>query len=173
MVNEQDLEHLRLAVSLAQEALKAGDEPFGSVLVSSDNKVLQTDRNRIVTGSNGDGCADATLHPEFTLARWAQLNLSTEERSSSTVYTSGEHCAMCSAAHAWCGLGRIVYVSSTEQLEAWKDEFGVGAPVAPLSIGQVAPELKVEGPVDKLAKEVYQFHVENWTSKGLKSKSRK
>ncbi|VZH88617.1 unnamed protein product [Fusarium fujikuroi] len=108
MISDQDLEHLRLAVSLAHEALKAGDAPFGSVLVSSDNKVLQTDRNRTVTGSNGDGRADSTLHPEFTLARWAQLNLSDEERAKSTVYTSGEHCAMCSAAHAWCGLGRIV-----------------------------------------------------------------
>ncbi|KAM0300986.1 hypothetical protein HYE67_004729 [Fusarium culmorum] len=172
MVNEQDREHLRLAVSLAHEALKAGDAPFGSVLVSSDNKVLQTDRNRTVTGSDGDGRPDATLHPEFTLARWAQLNLSAEERKNSTVYTSGEHCAMCSAAHAWCGLGRIVYVSSTEQLEAWKKEFGVEAPVAPLSINQVAPELQVEGPAEDLAKEVYQFHVENWTGKGFESKSK-
>ena len=29
-----------------------------------------------------------------------------------TVYTSGEHCPMCSAAHAWVGLGRIVYAVS-------------------------------------------------------------
>ncbi|EXL43201.1 hypothetical protein FOCG_14674, partial [Fusarium oxysporum f. sp. radicis-lycopersici 26381] len=172
MISDQDLEHLRLAVSLAHEALKAGDAPFGSVLVSSDNKVLQTDRNRTVTGSNGDGRADSTLHPEFTLARWAQRNLSDEERAKSTVYTSGEHCAMCSAAHAWCGLGRIVYVSSTEQLEAWKAEFGVGAQVAPLSINQVAPGITVEGPVEELAKEVYQFQVENWTAKGFKSKSK-
>ncbi|KAJ4269607.1 hypothetical protein NW762_001275 [Fusarium torreyae] len=172
MVNEQDLEHLRLAVSLAREGLKAGDAPFGSVLVSSEGKVLQTDRNRTVTGSNGDGRADSTLHPEFTLARWAQLNLDAEERAKSTVYTSGEHCAMCSAAHAWCGLGRIVYVSSTEQLEVWKDEFGVNAPVAPLSINQVAPGLQVEGPVEGLDKEVYQLHVENWTGKGFTSKSK-
>ena len=171
MINEQDQEHLRLAVSLAHEALKAGDAPFGSVLVSSDNRVLQTDRNRTVTGTNGDGRPDSTLHPEFTLARWAQLNLSAEERAKSTVYTSGEHCAMCSAAHAWCGLGRIVYVSSTKQLEAWKDEFGVKGPVAPLSINEVAPRIKVEGPVEDLAKEIYQFHVENWTGQGFKSKS--
>lgn len=172
MVNEQDRQHLRLAVSLAKEALEAGDAPFGSVLVSSDNKVLQTDRNRTVTGSNGDGRADSTLHPEFTLARWAQLNLSAEERAKTTVYTSGEHCAMCSAAHAWCGLGRIVYASSTEQLEAWKAEFGVGAPVAPLGINQVAPGLKVEGPVEDLAEDVYQLQVESWTSKGFKFKSK-
>ncbi|KAF5022613.1 hypothetical protein F66182_5328 [Fusarium sp. NRRL 66182] len=172
MVNEQDLPHLRLAVSLAREALEAGDAPFGSVLVSSEGKVLQADRNRTVTGSNGDGRPDATLHPEFTLARWAQLNLGAEERARSTVYTSGEHCAMCSAAHAWCGLGRIVYVTSTEQLEGWKADFGVGAPVAPLSITDVVPRAQVEGPVDGLDKEVYQLQVESWTAKGFKSKSK-
>jgi len=29
---------------------------------------------------------------------------------------------MCAAAHAWVGLGRIVYVSSSEQLTAWLAE---------------------------------------------------
>ncbi|KAH6986663.1 cytidine deaminase-like protein [Ilyonectria destructans] len=173
MVNSQDLEHLRLAVSLAREALEAGDAPFGSVLVSSTNKVLQTDRNRDVTGSNNDNRPDATLHPEFTLAHWAQLNLTAEERAKTTVYTSGEHCAMCSAAHAWCGLGRIVYVSSTEQHSRWKGEFGVdGGPVSPLSINEVAPGIEVEGPVDGLYEEVRALQVERWTAQGFKAKAR-
>ncbi|KAM5345739.1 hypothetical protein ACJ41O_011600 [Fusarium nematophilum] len=176
MVTAQDLPHLRLAVSLAREALSAGDSPFGSVLVSSDNKVLQTDRNRTVTGTTegeGSGLPDATLHPEFTLARWAYLNLSAEERRRTTVYTSGEHCAMCSAAHAWCGLGRIVYVSSTEQYGRWKDEFGVdNGPVSPLSIREVAPGLEVEGPVDGLDDEVYALQVERWTRQGFKAKGK-
>ncbi|KAF4966761.1 hypothetical protein FZEAL_10617 [Fusarium zealandicum] len=170
MVNDADMQHLGLAVSLAREALAAGDAPFGSVLVSSSGSVLQTDRNRTVTGSDSDNRADATLHPEFTLARWAQLNLGPEERRGSTVYTSGEHCAMCSAAHAWCGLGRIVYVSSTEQLGAWKDEFGVDqGPVSPLGIRQVAPGIEVEGPVDGLDEEVRALHVEMWTKQGFKA----
>ncbi|KAF4986132.1 hypothetical protein FDECE_16109 [Fusarium decemcellulare] len=169
MVNDKDREHLRLAVTLAREALDAGDAPFGSVLVS-EGKVIQTDRNRTVTGANGDSRADATLHPEFTLAHWAQLNLTAPERAKTTVYTSGEHCAMCSAAHAWCGLGRIVYVSSTEQYGAWKDEFGVDqGPVSPLSIRQVVPGIEVEGPVEGLDEDVRALHVERWTAQGFKS----
>lgn len=172
MVNSQDLEHLRLAISLAKEALEAGDAPFGSVLVGSNGKVLQTNRNRTVSGEEGDGKADATLHPEFTLARWAQLNLDVEERAKTTVYTSGEHCAMCSAAHAYCGLGSIVYASSTEQYGAWLKEYGVGnGKIQPLTVNQVALNVHVEGPVAGLDAEVKALHVRRWTSQGFSSKA--
>ncbi|NED61163.1 nucleoside deaminase, partial [Streptomyces sp. SID10244] len=71
------------------------------------------------------------------------------QRASSTVYTSGEHCPMCSAAHAWVGLGRIVYAASGAQLGAWLVEWDAEpAPVATLSIQQVAPGVTVDGPVD-------------------------
>src|SRR3712207_6925299 len=55
---------------------------------------------------------DATQHPEFAIARWAATHLTPDERAAATVYTSGEHCPMCAAAHAWAGLGRIVYARS-------------------------------------------------------------
>ncbi|KAI9150251.1 cytosine deaminase [Paramyrothecium foliicola] len=156
---------LRLAVDLAREAVEAGDAPFGSVLVGGDGKVLQTDRNRTITGQDGDGRADATLHPEFTLARWAALNLSPEERAKTTVYTSGEHCAMCSAAHAYCGLGRIVYASSTEQYGTWLRELGQPAgKVSPLSIQQVAPHIPVEGPVLEFAEEIKELHRQRFST---------
>jgi len=64
-------------------------------------------------------------HPEFTLARWAAQHLDVAERAEATVYTSGEHCPMCSAAHAWVGLGRIAYLASSEQLVGWLRELGV------------------------------------------------
>ncbi|KAF7552939.1 hypothetical protein G7Z17_g3965 [Cylindrodendrum hubeiense] len=154
---DQDI--LKLCISLAKEALDAGDDPFGSVLVDSNGKVLQQDRNRVVTGKNGDGKADATLHPEFTLALWAQHHLDREERARTTMYTSGEHCAMCSAAHAYCGLGRIVYISSTAQYQDWLREFGVGAgKIRPLAINEVAPGIPVEGPISGLDEEVKELH---------------
>ena len=34
----------------------------------------------------------------------------------STLYTSGEPCAMCIGAILWCGFGRLVYAASVEQL---------------------------------------------------------
>ena len=40
MIINTDLEHLRRCVELAKISLEKGDEPFGSILVSSDGKVL-------------------------------------------------------------------------------------------------------------------------------------
>jgi tRNA(Arg) A34 adenosine deaminase TadA len=149
----EDLPHLRRCVELAAEALDAGDHPFGSVLVAGDGRVLAEDRNR----ENSAG--DATRHPEIDLARWAAANMTAGERAAATVFTSGEHCPMCSAAHAWVGLGRIVYVSSSEQLIAWLAELGVPpSPVIPLAINQVAPGLVVQGPVPGLDEQVRELH---------------
>jgi tRNA(Arg) A34 adenosine deaminase TadA len=148
-----DLPHLRRCVELAAEAVDAGDHPFGSVLVAAGGRVLAEDRNR----ENSEG--DATRHPEFELARWAAANMTPADRSAATVFTSGEHCPMCAAAHAWVGLGRIVYVSSSEQLTAWLAELGVPpSPVRPLAIGEVAPGLTVQGPVAGLDEQVRELH---------------
>jgi tRNA(Arg) A34 adenosine deaminase TadA len=98
-VTDQDRVFLRRCVELAREAAEAGDDPFGSLLVDAQGTVLFEDRNRTKGG-------DATRHPEFAIARWAAANLAPEERRTCVVYTSGEHCAMCSAAHAMVGLDR-------------------------------------------------------------------
>ncbi|NVF14335.1 nucleoside deaminase [Vreelandella maris] len=151
-MNDRELTYLRRAIELAEEALEAGDEPFGSVLVSADGEVLAEDRNRIAGG-------DSTQHPEFALARWAAKHMTPEARAAATVYTSGEHCPMCAAAHGWVGLGRIVYASSSEQLSSWLADLGVGPPpVATLPIQQVVPGLKVEGPIPKLDESVHALH---------------
>ncbi|MET7815682.1 nucleoside deaminase [Streptomyces sp. NPDC005395] len=152
VVKDAELPHLRRCVELAAEALEAGDEPFGSVLVGGDGTVLAEDRNRVASG-------DRTRHPEFALARWSAARLSPEERAAATVYTSGEHCPMCAAAHAWVGLRRIVYVASSEQLTAWLTELGVQAPpVLPLPVREVAPGVIVEGPVPQLTEEIHALH---------------
>jgi tRNA(Arg) A34 adenosine deaminase TadA len=152
-VTAADLPYLRRCVELATEAVEAGDFPFGSVLVAADGAVLAEDRNREVTAG------DATRHPEFELARWAAANMTPAERAAATVYTSGEHCPMCAAAHGWVGLGRIVYVTSTEQMGAWLAELGVSpAPVRPLAIPDVVPGVEVAGPVPGLAGQVRDLH---------------
>jgi tRNA(Arg) A34 adenosine deaminase TadA len=152
-MNETDLEHLRRCVALATQALEAGDEPFGSVLVDGQGQVRFEDHNHVASG-------DRTRHPEFSIARWAAANMTPVERSASTVYTSGEHCPMCAAAHGWVGLGRIVYAASSAQLTKWLGELGVGPPpVATLPIQQVVPGAVVEGPAEELADAVRELHV--------------
>ena len=150
--SDADLQHLRRCVELATQALDVGDEPFGSVLVAADGSVLAEDHNHVASG-------DRTRHPEFALARWAAEHMTLEDRAAATVYTSGEHCPMCSAAHGWVGLGRIVYVSSSEQLAAWLTELGVPPPpVRTLAIREVVPDAIVDGPIPELAEEVHELH---------------
>jgi tRNA(Arg) A34 adenosine deaminase TadA len=106
VVAESELGYLRRCIELATEAAAAGSGPFGSVLVAEDGTILAEDHNR-------DGDGDPTQHPELALARWAAANMTPEQRAAATVYTSGEHCPMCAAAHGWVGLGRIVYAGCT------------------------------------------------------------
>ncbi|WP_217632452.1 nucleoside deaminase [Ruania alba] len=152
VITETDRTHLRRCVDLAREALEHGDEPFGSVLVGADGTELFADHNHVAGG-------DHTQHPEFAIARWAAQHLRPDQRATATVYTSGEHCPMCSAAHGWVGLGRIVYATSSAQLTAWQAEWGLTpGPVRPLAITDVVPDAVVDGPDPDLADEVRELH---------------
>lgn len=145
--------YLRRCVELATEALEAGDYPFGSVLTDAAGAVLAEDRNREVSS------ADPTAHPEFALAQWAAAHLSPEDRAAATVYTSGEHCPMCSAAHGWVGLARVVYAASGRQLADWRAGWGLPAsPVAVLPITDVAPAVTVVGPIAPFDEEMRLLH---------------
>jgi tRNA(Arg) A34 adenosine deaminase TadA len=153
MIRQSEHKYLHRCVELAREALDAGDEPFGSVLVDGEDRIRAEDRNRVAAG-------DQTRHPEFELARWAAAHMTPAERAGATVYTSGEHCPMCAAAHGWVGLGRIVYVASSKQLMAWLAEINVAPPpVRPLPASEIAPGVTVEGPVPELAEEVRALHL--------------
>ena len=149
----RDEAHLRRCVELAREAMADGDGPFGSVLAGPDGEVLAEDRNRETSTS------DPTAHPEFALAQWAARHLPPETRAAATVYTSGEHCPMCAAAHAWVGLGRIVYAASSAQLAGWRAGWGLpAAPVAVLPITAVAPGIVTAGPISPFDDEMRQLH---------------
>ena len=147
-LTDNDVERLARCVQLARLALESGDEPFGSLLVDADGKTLFEDRNRVKDG-------DATQHPEFAIARWAATNMAPVRRVRATVYTSGEHCPMCSAAHAWVGLGRIVYATSAQQLSRWREDWGLPpSPVAALAISTVAPRVVADGPAPQFEAEM-------------------
>jgi tRNA(Arg) A34 adenosine deaminase TadA len=155
-----DLRHLRRCVELAAAGLEAGDEPFGSVLVAADGTVLFEDHNHVAGG-------DETRHPEFEIAKWSATHLTPAARAAATVYTSGEHCPMCAAAHGWVGLGRIIYASSSAQLTEWRAEMGLPpGPVRPLPIQEVVPDAEVEGPVPGLAEQIRELHHRH-ASKGM------
>ncbi|TGD88227.1 nucleoside deaminase [Mycolicibacterium sp. CH28] len=151
-LSDEDIRWLGRCVELARTALATGDEPFGSILVDAQGRVRFEDHNHVAGG-------DATAHPELAIARWAVSNLSPAERADATVYTSGEHCPMCAAAHAWVGLGRIVFATSGAQLAQWLADWQVPAPpVATLPITTVAPQLAVDGPAPQYRDEMMTLY---------------
>ena len=152
-ISETDLAHLERCVALATQAVEQGDEPFGSILVSARGEVLLEDHNHV-----GEG--DGTRHPELEIAQWAGAHTDPSERASMTVYTSGEHCPMCAAAHGWVGLGRIVYASSAAQMTEWLAKLGVPTfRVRPLPISEVISGAIVEGPFEEFAMQVRALHI--------------
>ena len=149
-----DLPHLRHCLALATEALRAGDEPFGSLLVAADGTVLAEARNRVNELNH-------LAHPELALAQWAAAHLPPAARAAATLYTSGEHCPMCAAAHGWVGLGKIVYLSSSQQLTQWLRELGAPpAPVRMVPVPELIPDAEVAGPAGgELLAAVRALHV--------------
>jgi tRNA(Arg) A34 adenosine deaminase TadA len=108
-LTDTDEAHLRRAIELADEARRAGDQPFGSLLVGPDG-VLAEDRNTVMTER------DISAHPELKLARWAARHLALETARGTTMYTSCQPCGMCAGAIERSGLGRVVFALSSAQL---------------------------------------------------------
>jgi tRNA(Arg) A34 adenosine deaminase TadA len=148
-----DEAHLERCVELAALALDAGDDPFGSVLADASGVALAEAVNREATDS------DPTAHPELELARWAIAHLTPAERATATVYTSGEHCPMCSAAHGWAGLGRVVAAVSSAQLAGWRASWGLpSGPVAVIPFAEVVPGGSITAPVPPFDERMRELH---------------
>ena len=151
-LSQVDLQRLRRCVELAQTALDNGHAPFGAILVDAKGRIVYEDHNRITDD-------DQTLHAEMGIVRWAVANLAPVHRIRATVYTSCEQCPMCAAAHAWAGLGRIVYATSCAQLTQWLTEWRAPTPpVAMLPITTVVPRAVADGPAPELEAEMKSLY---------------
>jgi len=93
---------LKTAISLAAEARRAGDHPFGALLVV-DGAVMLSARNTVHTDR------DPTAHAETNLVADAVRRLSPEQIARSVLYTSCEPCAMCVGKMYWAGIRALVY----------------------------------------------------------------
>src|SRR5690625_6021026 len=69
---------------------------------------------------------------------------------------------MCSAAHGWVGLGRIVYASSTKQLVEWMSDMNMPpSPINNLPIEEVIKNADVDGPVPELRSEEHTSELQS------------
>ena len=125
-----DERFMRLAIDEARK----GDFPFGAVIVR-EGRVIARGRNLGRT----DG--DPTAHGEMVAIRRCRVAHGSAALRGSTLYTSGEPCAMCMGAILWCHVGRLVFAASVRQLSARINqimissaEIAAKAPFAPIAI---------------------------------------
>ena len=97
------------AIELAREARRAGNHPFGALLVL-DGQVVLTAVNTVGTD------ADPTAHAETNLVAEAIRRLTPDQRRRSVLYTSCEPCAMCVGKMYWAGIRSVVYALAAEEL---------------------------------------------------------
>ena len=104
-VQPDDERFMRMAIAEAAR----GDYPFGSVIVR-DGKVMVKGRNL------GKQEKDPTAHGEMVAIRNFLARYGPDKLKGTTLYTSGESCAMCMGAILWCGISRLVYGASIAEL---------------------------------------------------------
>ena len=140
VLEPDELVAMRLAIAASREALDAGNMPYGATLVSADGKILQVAGNTQVT--SGDGMA----HAEVVAVREASARFGPEAVRGSTVYASGEPCAMCSGLLFWAGVERVVYGATNPQMSALFG--GESLPIRCVDVvAGASPAMRVDGPV--------------------------
>jgi tRNA(Arg) A34 adenosine deaminase TadA len=112
MSETRDEKYLRKAIALAKHSRANGRHPFGTVIVSADDRVLAACESRKERGG------DATEHSELSAVRIASGAFPKEVLAQATLYCSTEPCAMCAGAIYWGGIGRVVYGFPEERLHA-------------------------------------------------------
>src|SRR5216684_5405010 len=107
----EDERFMRMALAEAARA----DFPFGAVIVR-DGAVVARGRNL------GRTNRDPTAHGEMVAIRRCLTDHGPAALRGSTLYTSGEPCAMCMGAILWCHVGRLVFAASLAQLATRIDQ---------------------------------------------------
>jgi tRNA(adenine34) deaminase len=105
---------------MALEQARIADFPFGAVIVK-DGKVMARGRNM------GRTFGDPTAHGEMVAIRRFLDQYPAAALRGTTLYTTGEPCAMCMGAILWCHIGRLVFAASVAQLATKIDQIMLSA----------------------------------------------
>jgi tRNA(adenine34) deaminase len=97
-----DVEYMRVALGLAEQAALLGEVPVGAILVQ---------RGRVIgEGSNKPVAShDPTAHAEIVALRTAGLAQRNYRLESATLYVTLEPCAMCTGAILNARIARLVF----------------------------------------------------------------
>ena len=156
--HETDLIHLTRSIELADEAVREGNHPFGSVLVSAEGKVLAEAKNSHSL-DRGPG------HAESNLARLAARQFDIETLRGSTLYTSVEPCSMCAGTTYWAEIGAVVFGMTERRLGEMTGDDPEN-PTQDLECRTIFASgrrpVEVRGPFDELEERIVAQHLAYW-----------
>ena len=90
------------AMQLRDEAMRAGDQPYGAVVVRN-GRIVGEAPSRVVSAR------DPTAHAEMEAIRDAARKLGTRDLAGCDLYGSSPACRMCEAAAYWAGIARLFH----------------------------------------------------------------
>jgi tRNA(adenine34) deaminase len=141
-VSDDDERFMRIALDEARQ----GDSPFGTVIVGGGQVLAQAHNVARTTG-------DPTAHGEMVAIRRCLADHGSAALQGSTLYTTGEPCAMCMGAILWSRVGRMVFAASVQQLAVIRDQIMIGS----AEIAAKAPFLPIKITGGVLANEALQL----------------
>jgi guanine deaminase len=116
-----ELDFMKLAIARTREGIKAGQSPFGSVIVL-DGRVIAATHNTVWLDT------DPTAHAEINALKLASRTLKTIDLKGSTLFSTCEPCPMCLAAIHWAKVDRVVFGASiADAASSGFSELPVGA----------------------------------------------
>jgi tRNA(Arg) A34 adenosine deaminase TadA len=153
-----DKEFIERCNTLAESAVKAGNHPFGALLVIDGEVVLEA-QNTVLTEQ------DVTCHAELNLVREAGKAFDQEQLGKAILYTSTEPCPMCTGAIYWAGLAKVVFGVSGADLGQIAGESFVWSSAELFDRG--GRHVSVVGPIG--ATSGRQLHKDYWSRSRLKT----
>jgi len=106
---ENDKKFLLEAIKKAEESMKSGGFPAGSVIIK--------DGEIIASGiSIGNLLKDPTCHSDVQAIRDACKELDMTDLAGATLYTSMQPCLMCLGTAVWSNISRIVFACGQDKV---------------------------------------------------------
>lgn len=99
-----DMEYMRTALNLAQQAAATGEVPVAALIVANNAVVSQAYNRR-------EQWQDPTAHAELIAVREAAARLGTWRLTDATLYVTLEPCTMCIGAIILSRISRVVYAA--------------------------------------------------------------
>lgn len=93
---------MQRARQMRDEAVRAGDQSFGAVVLR-DGKIVGEAPSRVVTAN------DPTAHAEMEAIRDAARRLGSRNLSGCILVSTSRPCRMCEAAAGWARISRMVH----------------------------------------------------------------